>query len=159
LSLRLARHRPFQDFAREMVLGYGRDPRASPHLARVTAAYAFVGRLSEGTLSRPGHALLLRLAEVAGPDGSAAVLLAALLLALGERAEVDYTRELVFVRVAVGPEDLSHVPPHAVVLRGSGGHFLALVAGGRAPLGYLPCPIREGLARRRRAAHPALVLR
>jgi hypothetical protein len=117
-------------------------------MARVTAAYTFVRRLSQGEMEGRVALTLAGLARAVGPDASAAVLLTALLLALGEHAEVDYARELVFVRVALRPEDLHHLPPHAAVLAKDGRPFLALAAAGRIPLGYLPGPVREGLGRR-----------
>jgi hypothetical protein len=90
--------------------------------------------------------------RIAGPQTAPAVLLAALLKAAGERAQVDYAREIVFVRVEIDPFDVARLPPHAapMVARRRGRCYLPLwVCHARSPLGFLPRPTREGLARRR----------
>ena len=92
------------------------------------------------------------LVHVAGPEAAPAVLLAALLKAAGERAQVDYARDLVFVRIEIGAADAARLPPHAalIVARRRGRLYLPLwVRHSRSPMGFLPQPAREGLARRR----------
>ena len=54
---------------------------------------------SLGVSVRDGVDVLFR---VAGPEAAPAVLLAALLKAAGERAQLDYARDLVFVRIEIG---------------------------------------------------------
>jgi hypothetical protein len=92
------------------------------------------------------------LVQVAGAEAAPAVLLAALLKAAGERAHVDYARDLVFVRIEIGAADAARLPPHAalIVARRRGRLYLPLwVRHSRSPMGFLPQPAREGLARRR----------
>jgi hypothetical protein len=126
---------------------------ARDRLSRVAALFTFVSHLAAGESEvadlRDGVDVLAR---VAGPEAAPAVLLAALLKAAGERAQVDYARDLVFVRVEIGPADASRLPPHAalIVARRRGRVYLPLwVRHARSPLGFLPAPTREGLARRR----------
>ncbi|HZM51899.1 MAG TPA: hypothetical protein VFE68_15445, partial [Vicinamibacteria bacterium] len=79
-------------------------------------------------------------------------LLAALLKAAGERASLDYARDLVFVKVEIGPADAARLPPHAalIVARRRARLYLPLwVRHARSPLGFLPQQTREGLAKRR----------
>jgi hypothetical protein len=84
--------------------------------------------------------------------GGARPLLAALLKAAGERASLDYARDLVFVKVEIDPADARRLPPHAalIVARRRARLYLPLwVRHARTPLGFLPRSTREGLARRR----------
>jgi hypothetical protein len=134
-------------FARQVVR------RAPPQrLARVAALLTFVGRLidsrEQGRAS--GHnGVDLMLAALGGHRGPA-VVLAALLMALGERARVECTREMAFVQVELGAADLPRLPPFARVHVRSGRYFLPLDARrGRIPLGFLPQPVRTVMARRR----------
>jgi hypothetical protein len=126
---------------------------ARDRLGRIAALFTFVSQLGAGgdeTVElRDGVDVLFR---VAGPEAAPAVLLAALLKAAGERAQLDYARDLVFVRVEVDPTDAARLPPHAalIVARRRACLYLPLwVRHARSPLGFLPRPTREGLARRR----------
>ena len=136
-------------FARQVVR------RAPPQrLARVAALLTFVGRLIDsreaGREPRRGHnGVDLMLAALGGHRGPA-VVLAALLMALGERARVECTREMAFVQVELAAADLLRLPPFARVHVRSGRYFLPLDARrGRIPLGFLPPPVRTVMARRR----------
>lgn len=92
------------------------------------------------------------LLERAGPERGPAVLLAAVLLALGERAQVESTREMSFVRVEVGEDDLAELPPHAELLLAGGRSYLPLDPRREsAALGVLPAVVRSALVRRRSA--------
>jgi hypothetical protein len=126
---------------------------ARDRLGRIAALFTFVSQLSAGedeTVElRDGVDVLF---HVAGPEAAPAVLLAALLKAAGERAQLDYARDLVFVKVEVDPADAARLPPHAalIVARRRARLYLPLwVRHARSPLGFLPRPTREGLARRR----------
>ena len=126
---------------------------ARDRLGRIAALFTFVSQLGVGedeTVElRDGVDVLFR---VAGPEAAPAVLLAALLKAAGERAQLDYARDLVFVKVEVDATDAARLPPHAalIVARRRARLYLPLwVPHARSPLGFLPRPTREGLARRR----------
>jgi hypothetical protein len=87
-----------------------------------------------------------------GPERGPAILLAAVLLALGERAQVESTREMSFVRVEVEEDDLAELPPHAELLLSGGRTHLPLdPRRERSPLGVLPADVRAALVRRRSA--------
>jgi hypothetical protein len=126
---------------------------ARDRLRRIAALFTFVSHLGGdgegGAELRDGVDALV---QVAGPEAAPAVLLAALLKAAGERAQVDYARDLVYVRIEIAPADAARLPPHAAVIvaRQHGRLYLPLWARhSRSPLGFLPQPAREGLARRR----------
>jgi hypothetical protein len=132
---------------------------AQHRLARVAALLTFVGRLIDSRLperaaGRPigDNGVDLMLAALGSHRGPA-VVLAALLMALGERARVECTREMAFVQVELGAADLPRLPPFARVHVRGGRYFLPLDARrGRIPLGFLPRPVRTVLARRGRTA-------
>jgi hypothetical protein len=133
-------------FARALV-----SRRPCPHrLARVAAVFSFVARLVDG--AEPIHDdRVARLLWITGRDRGPAVILAGLLLALGERARVECTREIAFVRVALEARDLALLPPHARLHRQ--GRRLDLPLDPRravSPLGFLPQPVRDALSRRGR---------
>jgi hypothetical protein len=126
----------------------------SPHdrVGRIACLFTFVGHLVDvppARRARDGADLLLALA---GLDDGPAVILAALLQALGERAQLEYMREMVFVCVQLESSDLRRLPPHAalVLQPGRRGRFLLPLDPRRAriPLGYLPRPVRQALDRR-----------
>ena len=126
---------------------------ARDRLSRIAALFTFVSQLVAGESAaaelRDGVDVLVR---VAGPEAAPALLLAALLKAAGERAHLDYARDLVFVKVEVDPADAVRLPPHAalIVARRRTRLYLPLwVRHARSPLGFLPRSTREGLARRR----------
>ena len=126
---------------------------ARDRLSRVAALFTFVSQLAAGEREaaelRDGVDVLVR---VAGPEVAPALLLAALLKAAGERASLDYARDLVFVKVEVDARDAARLPPHAalIVSRRRARLYLPLwMPHARSPLGFLPLGTREGLAKRR----------
>jgi hypothetical protein len=128
---------------------------AADRVGRLACAVTFVGHLVDVPPSsrlRDGTDVLLALA---GARDGPAVILAALLQALGERAQLEYTREMVLVRVELEGVDLLRLPPHAslVLRRSRPGRFLLPLDPRRAriPLGFLPRPVRQALDRRREA--------
>ena len=140
LSLSLARHAGLVAVTHDLVAARG------GRLARIAAVFAFVLRLAaaaEGR-SRPSGTGLRE------GDLSAA-LLSAMLRAAGERARVDYTREMALVRVAVCAGDVGRLPPWARLLRAPGGGLeLALAPRGQwTPAGHLPPAVSGALERRR----------
>jgi hypothetical protein len=136
------------EFARALVAGYG----ARDRMARVAAAFTFVNHLvsappaAEGEC-RDGVDVLLALAgEQEGP----AVILTALLQALGERAGVDYAPGMAFVRVEIRVEDLARLPPWSNLMVASGRYYIPLDARRpRGPLAHLPRLVREAMLRPR----------
>lgn len=150
LSLSLARQPRLIAFSRSLVRGL--PPR--DRLARIAAVFTFVSqavdlRMATGASSGATLAVLRR---IAGEDQSAALVLCAMLQALGERARVERTRELAFVRVEVDPRDVARLPPHTllIVTRGAPRYYLPLDARrARSPLGFLPRAVRQALSRRR----------
>lgn len=112
----------------------------SDRLARLTALFGFVSHLvdapepSDGI--RDGVDWLLALA---GEDEGPAVILTALLLALGEHASLEHHAGLTFVRAELRPEDLARLPPHACLLSRRGRFFVPLDARrARSPFAFLP---------------------
>jgi hypothetical protein len=147
LSIALARHPDVVEFSRALVEAYP----ARDRLSRLAAVFTFVGHLvdvppcASGELRDGVDALLM----LAGEDEGPAVILAALLLALGERAAVDYAPGMAFVRVELGIDDLARLPPHAGLMLARGRYYLPLDARqARSPLGFLPRPAREALVSR-----------
>jgi hypothetical protein len=155
LSLSLARQPRLVAFSRSLV----RRVPPRDRLGRIAAVFAFVSHAVDlrrflaappGTVSSLGALTL-----IAGEDHGASLVLCALLQALGERARVERTRELAFVRVEVDLRDVARLPPHAglIVTRGRPRYYLPLDARrARSPLGFLPREVREALSRRRGAA-------
>jgi hypothetical protein len=147
----LARNPDVIRFARQVVRRW-----PAHRVARIAALLTFVGALIDSRGSHPPSAPLdetngvdLMLAALGGHRGPA-VVLAALLMALGERTRVECMREMAFVQVELDPADLPRLPPFARVHVRRGRCFLPLDArGGRIPLGFLPLPVRAALARRR----------
>jgi hypothetical protein len=148
LSVSLARHAEVTAFARQLAQGWARGGR----IGRVVASFTFVSHLVDLPPAPCGEDGVSWLLERLGPDHGPAVLLAAVLLALGERAQVESTREISFVRVEVDPDDLPHLPPHAELLVAQERMYLPLDARRhRLPLGVLPADVRAALSRRRSA--------
>jgi hypothetical protein len=131
-------------FARALV-----TRRPCPHrLARVAAVFSFVARLVDGAEPMRDDRVA-RLLWLAGRERGPAVILAALLLALGEKARVECTREIAFVSVSLEAKDLALLPPHAKLRpRGRGVDLPLDPRGARSPLGFLPEPVRDVLSRR-----------
>jgi len=144
LSLTLARHPGLVAYTR--MLTRARRER----LARIALIFEFVHRLAAAEAVRRSRAQELREAGLREGDVPAA-LLWAMLRAAGERASVEYTREMAFVRVSVALADVRRLPPWARLLRSSAGGLevgLAPAASWR-PAGYLPPDVRAALRRRR----------
>ncbi len=119
-------------------------------MARVATAFSFVNHLvslpqSPVSECRDGLDVMVALAgEQEGP----AMILAALLQALGERASVDYAPGMAFVRVEVLFEDLAKLPPWANLMVASGRYYIPLDARrARGPLAHLPQPVRQAMLR------------
>jgi len=150
LSLSLARQPRLIAFSRSLV----RDLPQRDRLARIAAVFTFVSQavdLRRAAAAGP-FAGLAALVRLAGEDQGTALVLSSMLQALGERARVERTRELAFVRVEVDLRDVARLPPHAglIVTRGRPRYYLPLDARrARSPLGFLPRAVREALARRR----------
>jgi hypothetical protein len=147
LAIALARDPAIVGFARELVRHVARDDR----LARLAAVFTFVGHLvdvppASGDDPRDGVDVLLALA---GDSLGPAVILSALLRALGERAPVREAGGCPFVAVELREGDLPRVPPHAALLRSRGRCSLPLdPRRSRNPLGFLPRLVRESLSQR-----------
>jgi hypothetical protein len=154
LCLTLARHADVARVSWQIVEAY----HARDRMGRISAVFSFVAHLAEDPAAeaddlRDGIDLLMR---VAGPQRARVVLLTAMLLATGERARIEYTREMVFVSVEVAPEDIARLPPHAHLVCESDRTFLPLdPAHPRQPIGFLPLAVRAALARRRRVGELA----
>ncbi len=141
------------EFARRLTQGY----RSRDRMGRVAAVFTFVGHLvgvpapNQGEHPfRDGVDVLLALA---GEEEGPAVILAALLLALGEKATVDYAPGMAFARIEIDPADLLRLPPFAHLVTARGRYFLPLDARTpRGPLGVLPRLAREALLRLRPAS-------
>lgn len=131
------------EFARSLVQGY----RARDRMGRIAAIFTFVGHLvdapSPAGECRDGVDVLLALAgEQEGP----AVIVAALLQALGERASVDYVPGMAFARVELSSEDLPRLPPFADLLTAGGRYYIPLDARqARSTMCVLPPPLRAAL--------------
>lgn len=156
LAVELARHPEIVRFARRVVRRFPVQHR----LARIAALLTFVGRLLDAhgregwTPSSGGQATGVDLMlAVLGDHRGPAVVLASLLMALGERARLECTREIAFVQVELAAADLRHLPPFARVHLRRGRYFLPLdPRRGRSPVGFLPLSIRNALSRRRALA-------
>jgi hypothetical protein len=157
LSLSLARQPRLVAISRTLVRGLPPNDR----LARIAAVFSFVSQavdLRIATGARAGSTLAA-LTRIAGADQGAALVLCAMLKALGERARVERTREMAFVRVEVDPRDVARLPPHTLLMVSRGLPRYSLPLDARragSPLGFLPRPVREALARRRGLAAVSL---
>jgi hypothetical protein len=134
LRVALARNRDVILFARALV---ERAPRRD-RLARLSAVFAFVSELAGAPTQddgiRDGVDWLLALAG--DPEGRALVL-AALLSALGEKATVEYRPGSSFVRVELAAADVLRLPPHARLIVRQGRVFIPLDArSARAPFAF-----------------------
>ena len=122
-------------------------------LSRLATLFRFVSALSEvhwhQDEARDAVDVLL---DSLGQERGPAVVLSALLLAVGERADLECTREMAFVRVGLEPEDLLRLPPHARLLRWRERVYLVLdPRHARSPFGFVPEPVREAMASRYRS--------
>ena len=135
LSLSLARHRDIAAFARALV----ESAPARDRLARLATLFTFVQHLVDAPPPedgiRDGVDWLLALAgEQEGPS----VILSALLLSVGERAQVCCRPGGAFVRVELQAADVARLPPHALLAERRGRYFIPLDArGARAPFAFL----------------------
>jgi hypothetical protein len=148
LSLSLARQPRLVAFSRSLV----RRVPPRDRLARIAAVFSFVSQAVDlGMATGAADPTLAALMKIAGPDQSAALVLCALLQALGERARVERTREMAFVRVEIDRRDVARLPPHTLLMVSRGARYsLPLDARrARSPLGFLPLDVRQALARRR----------
>jgi hypothetical protein len=152
LCISLARDASVIAFARKLAVGS--TPQVEDaRIPRVTTVFTFVAHLVDarpgGTAPADLGALRPLLAFREGP----AVLLCALLNALGERARLERTREMAFVRVALDIDDVGHLPPHVRLLGDAAHPELPLdPRQARTPLGFLPRAVCSVLARRGAAA-------
>jgi hypothetical protein len=134
LTVSLARRPDVVEFARGLVAG----APAGDRVARVAALFSFVERL----VDEPPEPLAALAAQEEWPS----VILAALLQATGERAGVEWAPGLSFVGVALEPEDVARLPPHAGLLVRQGRCYLPLrPRPARNPMGFLPRPARLAL--------------
>jgi hypothetical protein len=92
--------------------------------------------------ARDGTRMVLALA---GRDHGPAVILAAMLLALGERALLLATGAASLVRVRIGSRELAALPPYATVVRSAGWYLVLDPRSARRPLGFVPRPIRHAM--------------
>jgi len=146
LAVEVARHPDVVRFAQRLL----RAAPAGGRLGRVAALLTFVGALVDSRARAVEGNGLDVLLDRLGLERGPAVVLGALLMAAGERARVECTRELAFVQVELQAADLPRLPPFARLHLRRGRYFLPLDARrGRIPLGFLPQPVREALARRR----------
>lgn len=77
------------------------------------------------------------------------MILAALLLALGERAAVEYRPGLAYVRVELQAADVARLPPHASLFSRRGRFFIPLDARrARSPFAFLRGQPEHALALR-----------
>lgn len=144
LSLSLAREREVIAFARAL----SSRLRVPGRLPRIAGVFSFVGHLVDvphplDGEPRDGVDVLLALAgEQEGP----ALILAALLLALGERAFLARASGQLHVRVEIEPHDLARLPPYAQPILTGGRCYVPLdPRRARSPLGFLPRTAREAL--------------
>jgi hypothetical protein len=153
LSLALARHPGLVACTRTLT----RTRRE--RLARIALIFEFVRRLAVAESIRRARAQELREAGLREGDLPAA-LLWAMLRAAGERARVEYTREMAFVAVEVAGADVRRLPPWVRLLRSAaGGLEVGLAPIGRwTPAGYLPPEVRGALQSRRPPAVLAVAL-
>jgi hypothetical protein len=148
VAVSLARHPQITAFARELAEAWPRGGR----IGRIVASFTFVSHLVDAPGAAPAADGATWLVDRLGAERGPAVLLAAVLLALGERAQVESTREISFVRVEIEPDDLGGLPPHAELLLANGRTYLPLDPRRHSrPLGVLPADVRAVLARRRSA--------
>jgi|EndMetStandDraft_4_1072995.scaffolds.fasta_scaffold354901_2 hypothetical protein len=143
LSIRLARDRHVVEFTRGLIAARP----ARDRLARIAAAFSFVSTLvntpaAAGSASRDGVGVLL---AIAGKEEGPAVILCAMLQALGERASVVLAPAMPFVRVEIGPQDVRRLPPHARLLAARERFYIPLdPRRARWPMGFLTSPARVG---------------
>lgn len=132
------------EFARRLI----QPAEVGGRLARLAAVFSFVGQLVDVPPPAAGEARdgVDALLALVGEDEGPALILAALLLALGERAALSLGAGLAFVRVELEATDLSRLPPHAEPIVQGGRCYLALDARhARTPLGFLPRRVRTAL--------------
>jgi hypothetical protein len=148
LSISLARRAEVVEFARRLVDRY----HARDRVGRLSALFCFVAHLVDVPPTLAGEARdgVDVLVALVGEEEGPALILASLLLALGERAGVEVGPGLAFVRVQLDAEDLPRLPPWAGLIATGGRTYLALdPRRARTPLGFLP-----RMARRRLSDHP-----
>jgi len=143
LSIRLARDRHVVEFSRSLVA----SPRARDRLARIAATFSFVSTLvnTPGATRRPARDGVGALLAIVGEREGPAVILCALLQALGERASVVHAPAMPFVRVEVGLQDIRRLPPYARLFAARERYYIPLdPRRPRWPIGFLAPPARVG---------------
>jgi hypothetical protein len=145
LSLSLARQPDIVEFSRSLV------QRQRDRLGRITGVFTFVSHLVDvppalAEEPRDGVDCLLALAgEQEGP----AVILAALLRALGERVHIECAPRIVFVRVELDLADTVRLAPFTSLMVAQDRVFIPLdPRRSRSPLGFLPEFARAWYGRR-----------
>lgn len=115
----------------------------------MAAVFTFVAQLGRPGAT-PVESCVRALLQSTRPKDAPAVILCALLMALGERAHIECTREMAFVRLELSLRQIAHLPPHAHLARLGTAQYVSLDARGWGiPLGFLPIEIRGALAQRR----------
>jgi hypothetical protein len=134
------------DFVRDLV----EERAAGDRLSRVTTVFTFVSQLVvNGGAPTSAPTALLPLQPLLAFREGPAILLCALLKALGEQARLERTREMTFVCVAIDTEDVARLPPHARLLADASRLEIPLDPRQvRTPLGFLPRTVRDVLRRR-----------
>lgn len=144
LSIRLARDRHVVEFTRSLVA----SPPARDRLARIAATFSFVSTLVNTPAAarhpaRDGVGVLL---AIAGQREGPAVILCAMLQALGERASVVHAPATPFVRVEVGLQDIRRLPPFARLFAARERYYIPLdPRRPRWPIAFLAPAARAGL--------------
>ncbi len=140
-------------FARALIGGAPPGNR----LARIASVFTFVSHLVDVPLGAEGEARdgVDALLSLAGEDEGPAVILAALLLAAGERAMLEEAGGIVFVAVGLEALEVARLPPHAGLLispdpaapSGLAYRLPLDPRQSRSPLGFLPLTVRQALVR------------
>lgn len=128
----LARRPEVVEFASELVRGRGRG-----RLARVASVLTFVSQLTSHEAEGEPRDGVDALVCLAGEDEGPAVILTALLRALGERASIRRGDGRTWVEVALELEDVARLPPHARLRHAGTGFHIPLDAARSRALGWL----------------------
>lgn len=144
LSICLARDRHVVEFSRSLVA----SPPARDRLARIAATFSFVSTLvnTPAAARRPARDGVGALLAIAGEREGPAVILCAMLQALGERASVVHAPAMPFVRVELGLQDIRRLPPYARLFAARERYYIPLdPRRPRWPIGFLAPAARTGL--------------
>lgn len=147
LSIGLARDPHVVEFSRSLVAA----PPARDRLARIAATFSFVSTLvNTPAAARPARDGVGALLAIAGEREGPAVILCAMLQALGERASVVHAPAMPFVRVELGLQDIRRLPPYARLFAARERYYIPLdPRRPRWPIGFLAPAARPapGMAR------------